>query len=137
MSYLFFLDKYQEEWRSQASCRELDVNNFFPVDSSNRMIYSKETSSTIRQSVALCDSCPVALECLKDALEHDMEGIWAGLSYSYRRYIMKHFFDDDVSKIDEEILLQFITFLRSVPVRTRFLSKYNSSHLGSIINESL
>jgi hypothetical protein len=137
MSYLFFLDEYQKQWRSEASCKDVDVNQFFPVDSSNRMIYSKETSEVINQTVSICDSCPVAVNCLRDALENDMEGIWAGLSQSYRRYLMKNVFKDDPFKIDNNVLSKFLSFLKTVSVRSRFRFKYTPEFLGDLLNESV
>lgn len=137
MTYLYFLDKYQKEWRSRSNCMNLDVNRFFPVDSSNRMIYSKQTSDVINKTVSICDSCPVSVQCFRDAMEHDMEGIWAGLSQNYRRYVMHHLFDNDPFKIDNDVLARFIDFLKTVPVKTRFRLKYGLEYLGDLTNESV
>src|SRR5947209_6382070 len=52
------------DWIGQAACAGVDSTLFFPAKGEN-----------IDAAMALCAGCPVKLECLAFALEHDCQGI--------------------------------------------------------------
>lgn len=65
--------------RSQAACKNLPVNMFFPV-------YPPQASRKTRQAleraaVAVCRTCPVMAQCGEYAIRNRIEdGIWGGVS---------------------------------------------------------
>lgn len=62
-------------WRLSAACRGVDVEVFFP-DSPSGYAPAKE----------VCGGCPVADECLDEALGGQVEhGVWGGLTPAERR----------------------------------------------------
>lgn len=62
-------------WASQARCRGLDPEMFFPVR-------GEATAAT----KATCDACPVRGQCLEYALDApERLGVWGGLSERQRR----------------------------------------------------
>jgi WhiB family redox-sensing transcriptional regulator len=69
-------------WRDDAACRGMDTDAFFPVDPRDGGAYAK----------SICARCPVAIECLDDALSvshHDDWGLRAGLSRHERHQMRK------------------------------------------------
>lgn len=60
-----------EEWRDLALCAQADPDAFFPGK-----------GDPIAAARAVCRRCPVARECLEDALAQDEQphGIWGGKS---------------------------------------------------------
>jgi len=66
-------------WMDDANCRGFDVDKFFPV--------SGEDTRTIK---AICRACDVQAECLAYAINnHEIHGIWGGLSERERRRIRR------------------------------------------------
>ncbi len=71
------LGGYQGSWQSQALCREMDNDIFFP-----------KRGSSAPEAFRVCAKCPVTFECLEFALETDQRhGIWGGKSASERSRI--------------------------------------------------
>lgn len=67
----------RESWREEAACRGLLPALFYPERG--------EDASSARD---VCRTCPVAEECLTDALvEGERWGIWAGTTPSERRVL--------------------------------------------------
>lgn len=65
----------RESWMSEALCAQVDPDAFFP-----------EKGGSTRQAKAICAECPVRMQCLAYALEHDeTTGIWGGLTPRERR----------------------------------------------------
>jgi WhiB family redox-sensing transcriptional regulator len=61
-------------WQSDAACRGLEVDTFFPG-----------SHEDLGASVATCVSCPVKNECLNYALEDpSLKGVWGGTSARQR-----------------------------------------------------
>ena len=61
-------------WQTEASCRGVDAELFFPATEDDAM-----------PAKAICDSCPVRLECLAFALERNEKfGVWGGLTEKER-----------------------------------------------------
>ena len=74
-------DRRNEEWRSQAECRGMDVNLFFPEQGVD--------IKHIHAIKEICRSCQVKVECLESALntEMDLYGFYGGKSARERRTI--------------------------------------------------
>ena len=69
-------DMTKETWRQQAACYGHDPEIFFPiaVDDVNPL------------ALAICQSCPVRLDCLDHAIENNYPaGIWGGERFSLGR----------------------------------------------------
>lgn len=60
-----------------AKCRETDPEVFFPE--------SHPSPRHLKLIINLCSNCPVFTECRDYALQHDLEGYWAGMSRTERR----------------------------------------------------
>jgi len=61
-------------WRTRAMCQDLDPGEadaiFFP-----------HTLSAAKEAKAICKVCPVAAECLTEAIENGQkDGVWGGLT---------------------------------------------------------
>lgn len=72
---------YVETWREQALCREVDPEIFFPPK-----------GASIRTAKRICGLCPVAADCLAEALTYrvtDDYGIRGGLSERERKALRR------------------------------------------------
>ena len=68
-----------QSWRSQARCRGLDPEIFYPI--------SDEDTD---EAKSVCGECPVRLACLEYALaERERDGIWGGCTEKERRRIIR------------------------------------------------
>lgn len=80
--------KYDLEWREQASCKDLETNDFFPYNVNKRNV------SKIRDMMRMCYSCPVNAQCLLEAVVYEYDGIWGGTLPKQRaawlRYLKQH-----------------------------------------------
>jgi WhiB family redox-sensing transcriptional regulator len=56
-----------EEWREQAECRSHPTRWFFP-----------EQGETPRRAIAICNRCPVIVECREHGRRHESYGVWGG-----------------------------------------------------------
>jgi WhiB family redox-sensing transcriptional regulator len=66
-------------WTAQGLCAQVDPELFFP-----------EKGGSTRDSKDVCAVCPVRVECLTWALDHDeRHGVWGGLSERERRRLRK------------------------------------------------
>lgn len=67
------------DWRSAAACREIDVEAFFAVDEASQ-----------QEAVAICDTCPVRVECLEHAIAaREQYGVWGGLREQDRKRLVR------------------------------------------------
>jgi len=73
----------ETQWRSFASCKNLDTSLFFPIS------IGKYNKSEINQLLDLCDSCPVAANCLHEAISTQSIGIWARTTNVQREAFLK------------------------------------------------
>lgn len=62
---------------TNAACATADPELFFPETSG---VYQKTV-----EAKALCNTCPISMQCLAEAMTNDYEGIWGGTTYSERR----------------------------------------------------
>jgi WhiB family redox-sensing transcriptional regulator len=64
------LGRLPTPWRQFALCLGHDSDLWFPVERDGGAV-----------AVAICSACPVRLDCLGWAIEHDeRQGIWGGIS---------------------------------------------------------
>lgn len=67
------------DWREAAACKGKDPDMWFP-----------ERGSTIARAIAICEACPVRVDCLQHALAaKEKFGIWGGLSEKERRTLRR------------------------------------------------
>lgn len=75
-------DYYDPDWRVHAACKGVGTSVFFFEDTSPN-----------HEARHLCVSCPVRLDCLEYATEHEKDwGVWAGVTARVRltlRRLMK------------------------------------------------
>ena len=66
-------------WRTQAACRGLDPERFFPA-----------RGVSADNARAVCVTCPVRADCLDAAMiGHENYGIWGGYSERQRRALRR------------------------------------------------
>ncbi|MDT9698165.1 WhiB family transcriptional regulator [Streptomyces sp. P17] len=73
-----------DPWTERAACRDTDPETFFPLPGAS--------GGVDREAVAkrLCGRCPVARECLREALLRDEgAGIWGGFNARERRELLR------------------------------------------------
>ena len=69
----------REPWQEQAVCAQVDPEIFFP-----------DKGGSPRQAKQICAECPVRLQCLEFALEHnERHGVFGGLTERERQSIRK------------------------------------------------
>ena len=74
----------EEDWRSQALCRDTDPDLFFPVGTTGPAIDQIESAKEV------CRQCPAQVSCLEFALATNQEaGVWGGTSEEERRKLRK------------------------------------------------
>lgn len=65
-------------WVAKARCRSGDPEELFVRGAAQR------------KAAVICRHCPVAVECLADALDNEMEfGVWGGMTERQRRALRK------------------------------------------------
>jgi WhiB family transcriptional regulator, redox-sensing transcriptional regulator len=65
-------------WVVNARCRSSDPDDLFVRGAAQR------------QAAVICRHCPVAIECLADALDNEIEfGVWGGMTERQRRALLK------------------------------------------------
>jgi WhiB family transcriptional regulator, redox-sensing transcriptional regulator len=62
-------------WSKWALCRGMDPTMFVPVD-----------PGATATAKAVCDACPVELECRNYGLRYDLVGVWGGWDEEDRRH---------------------------------------------------
>lgn len=68
-----------ENWRTQAACRGLDTDIFFPA-----------SDADAGPARAVCATCPVREACLEWAIAtRQEEGVWGGLTDGERRRLRR------------------------------------------------
>lgn len=69
-------------WQSQAGCTGQDPELFFPAGRDDSLL----VAAHLRAVRPICAACPVALECLRWALDTAQEhGLWAATTPTQRR----------------------------------------------------
>lgn len=71
---------YGEGWQEFSRCKEEDV------DPDSLFVLGAAQNKAAR----ICDSCPVKVDCLADALDHHEEfGVWGGMTERERRALLR------------------------------------------------
>jgi len=69
-------DMTNETWRQQAACFGHDPEMFFPIG----------LNDVNPEALAICQGCPVRLQCLDHAIQNNYAtGIWGGERFSIGR----------------------------------------------------
>jgi WhiB family redox-sensing transcriptional regulator len=67
-------------WHARAACRSASIDAFFVGK-----------GKSIEPARRICADCPVRLDCLQYAMEHDdVTGVWGGFSYLERRHARRN-----------------------------------------------
>ena len=88
-------------WRDRAHCRGRDSSWFFDPLEDQEL----EGPTLLHLGTALCQECPVRVECLDDAMIHDQPGIRGGMDQEERRRLTRFraknaiFFYADMSRV--------------------------------------
>lgn len=83
MSFAELFRELGQGWRLEARCRGLGSETFIVP---GRPQLHRSEREKIAAAKAVCDACPVAVECLDFALDHFEEGgVWGGEYLSTRR----------------------------------------------------
>lgn len=81
-------------WQDLAACAGMDTDLFFPRENIGGSLAGRSiTGERERANTAkrVCADCPVRLECLEFAIDHDCTGIWGGMDVRERgRYARDH-----------------------------------------------
>lgn len=74
------------EWQQRGSCRAVDSEVFFPP---MHFEHKPEREAREAKAKAICDGCPVRIECLTWALEvREPHGVWGGASEGDRKQML-------------------------------------------------
>lgn len=66
-------------WHDDAACQGADTTVFFPASDNNA-----------GPAKAICDTCPVAVECLEWAIEtRQPDGVWGGMTAQERHRLVR------------------------------------------------
>ncbi len=69
----------ERPWMVFSACRNKDPDVFFP-----------ESAAQAREAIAICNTCPVMVECLEYSLEaRERFGVWGGLTDKQRRQLLR------------------------------------------------
>lgn len=85
-----------QTWREHALCQGTDTEMWYPVGAPGRPRTGDRTSrKTGFSSIvppdckAICDACPVSMECFRYALHNEAYGVFAGTSEAERQTMRK------------------------------------------------
>jgi WhiB family redox-sensing transcriptional regulator len=107
---LYFQIPKEEDWRQQSACAKVDPNIFFPL---------KITSTSVKQALVYCKTCPVRIECAQTAVIYDYDGIWGGTTLAQRNYFMRTHFKGALNKFSYQDSVQMLSSVNFVPVTVR------------------
>jgi len=81
------------DWPGRPACRDADPDLFF-APNLPRVAGEREPEADRQERIAaakaVCARCPIAEECLRFALEHDLTGVWGGKSREERRLMLRN-----------------------------------------------
>src|SRR5205823_5895212 len=75
-------------WQAEGACRGWDPDLWFP-EKHERDERGRERLVVDVIALDRCAVCPVAEPCLTYAVEHDVEGVWAGTTPAQRRELRR------------------------------------------------
>ncbi len=72
------------DWHSRAACLGVDPDLFFPVGSTGPAL------GALADAQRVCARCPVREDCLRWALDNDIDhGVWGGVGEDQRRSLRR------------------------------------------------
>lgn len=80
------MPQYSEINWEKAACRDSIYTDAFYAVEEERSIVAYEYINALRQ---ICLACPIWKQCLTYAMEHEIYGVWGGMT-STERYSFKH-----------------------------------------------
>lgn len=107
--------KHDPEWRGRSACQDEPLSTFF----------SEDTSPNHRAR-HLCITCPVRLDCIEYATEHEKDwGVWAGMTARVR-LTLRRLMNRTGSESVEELLTEHsevVLKMYPAPLRKRRKTK--------------
>jgi hypothetical protein len=89
------------EWHRKARCLGADMETFFGASEPD--VRPPYNLADIKKARDVCEQCPVAAECLRNALQNrEQYGVWAGTTRKQRKAIIARIDSGEVS-IDEVV----------------------------------
>jgi WhiB family redox-sensing transcriptional regulator len=78
-----------DSWKLNAACRGLGASWFYPYPRDNPKFNVMDAQHWNDKNRAICARCPVRVECLRYALENEIEfDVWGGESPIGRHQLM-------------------------------------------------
>lgn len=103
------LDYYDADWMLHAACKGKDSSVF----------YFEDTSPN-HEARQLCINCPVRLDCLEYATEHEKDwGVWAGVTARVRLTLRRLKLQSKSSSIQEMLAVRPEVVLEAYPAPRR------------------
>jgi hypothetical protein len=103
------LKNYDPDWRDYASCRGDDPAKFFFEDTSPN-----------HEARRTCITCPVRLDCLEYATEHEKEfGIWGGVTARVRLTLRRLMLRTKVDTVEKLLATKSNAVLSTYPAPRR------------------
>ena len=75
----------EEEWLSQANCKNADIHDFFILRGDH---HQREKRN---RAYGICRACPVKMQCLDYAIVNGETGIWGGTTERERRWMKRNY----------------------------------------------
>jgi len=72
------MEQTKSDWRISGACRDNDPDELFVRGAEQH------------KAKAICNGCPVRMECLAEALDQEIQfGVWGGLTERERRSLLR------------------------------------------------
>jgi WhiB family redox-sensing transcriptional regulator len=68
---------------TDAACATADPEIFFPEQGKGNK------HEQVRQAKAICAGCPIAMQCLAEAIAENHDGIWGGTTVNERKMMKR------------------------------------------------
>lgn len=82
-------EEEEDEWRQYAACKEAGNATFYNEDDEDQRLIRNYGAT--KRAKAMCEKCPVRMECLTYALDNkERFGIWGGLTARERRNLVRN-----------------------------------------------
>lgn len=72
-----------EEWRDHARCAGKVSRDFDPFDVEDHVRFAP------KEALAMCNVCPVKVQCLSDAVKFKESGVRGGLTFKQRKALAR------------------------------------------------
>lgn len=84
-------------WMKHSACTRIDDRSIF---------FEENRPTSVRAARAVCNTCPVMVECLEHAFENHEIGIWGGLTTNQRAKLKRKprlpaQYDKNLAKMNE------------------------------------